>query len=373
MEPGEWIEQTMPVWRRLVEPVAVHIADAMEGALSFGSTEEAAGLPGMAGMEKMLRPMLRTSGASMFGLQLGQGLGHPATEVVGATDIGLPLSEPGTARCRPTSRPSERAWNSRAKMSLSIWPCGSALGNDSSPRLAGCDRRCWLWSSSTRVASRSTPRRWSRPSAARCQQLEDLTSSLEGGLFEPQKTPEQLATLERLETMLALVEGWVDEVVTQATARMPSAAALAELCAGLVPPEVRPRRRSPRWWDLSCGRAGCVMLQTCGRRCATPAGWMVGTPSGRIPTSCPHQPILTIHWALSPARPAPRARRPGTSTLPSRSCSRARAPKATRIRAADPATGGLELSCRRTLETWSAPSAEQDQLRRHYLDHLATG
>ena len=91
---AEWIEQTMPVWRRLVEPVAVHIAGAMEGALSFGSTEEAAGLPGMAGMEKMLRPMLRTSGASMFGLQLGQGLGHLATEVVGATDIGL-LGEPG--------------------------------------------------------------------------------------------------------------------------------------------------------------------------------------------------------------------------------------------------------------------------------------
>ena len=33
---AEWIEQTMPVWRRLVEPVALHIADAMEGALNFG-------------------------------------------------------------------------------------------------------------------------------------------------------------------------------------------------------------------------------------------------------------------------------------------------------------------------------------------------
>ena len=71
--------------------------------------------------------------------------------------------------------------------------------------------------------------------------------------------------------MLALVEGWVDEVVTQATAQwMPSAVALAELCAGLVPPEVR-GGRSPRWWDLSCGRAGCVMLQTC-RGGAAPAG-----------------------------------------------------------------------------------------------------
>jgi hypothetical protein len=53
---ADWIEQTMPVWRRLVEPVALHIADAMEGALNFGGGEESASLPGMAGMEQMLRP-----------------------------------------------------------------------------------------------------------------------------------------------------------------------------------------------------------------------------------------------------------------------------------------------------------------------------
>ena len=41
--------------------------------------------------------------------------------------------------------------------------------------------------------------------------------------------------------------------------------------------------------------------------------------------------------------------------------------------AAEPATEGLELSCRRTLQTWSAPNPEQDQLRRQYLDHLAKG
>ena len=65
------------------------------------------------------------------------------------------------------------------------------------------------------------------------------------------------ATLERLETMLALVEGWVDEVVSQATAEwMPAAIALAEVVrraratggpaeetfATLVGLELRPRR-----------------------------------------------------------------------------------------------------------------------------------
>ncbi len=100
---AEWIENTMPVWQRLVEPVAAHIADAMEGALSPGDGEESNAIPGMAGMEQMLRPMLRTSGASMFGLQLGQGLGRLSTEVVGATDIGLPLSEPGHVALLPTN------------------------------------------------------------------------------------------------------------------------------------------------------------------------------------------------------------------------------------------------------------------------------
>jgi putative hydrolase len=91
---------------------------------------------------------------------------------------------------------------------------------------------------------------------------------LEGGLFEPQKTPAQQAALERLETALALVEGWVDEVVGQATdGRMPSASKLQEAVrrrraaggpaestfAALVGLELRPRRlrdASTLWGSL---------------------------------------------------------------------------------------------------------------------------
>ena len=76
-------------------------------------------------------------------------------------------------------------------------------------------------------------------------------------MFELDQTPEQQAALQRLEVTLALVEGWVDEVVGQATAeRMPSAARLQEAVrrrrasggpaeqtfASLVGLELRPRR-----------------------------------------------------------------------------------------------------------------------------------
>jgi putative hydrolase len=95
-----------------------------------------------------------------------------------------------------------------------------------------------------------------------------IQEALEGGLFEPQKTPAQEAALTRLETTLALVEGWVDEVVSQATAeRMPSAGKLQEAVrrrraaggpaeqtfAALVGLELRPRRlrdASTLWGSL---------------------------------------------------------------------------------------------------------------------------
>ncbi len=256
---AEWIEQTMPVWRRLVEPVALHIADAMEGALNFGGAEEATGLPGMAGMEQMLRPMLRTSGASMFGLQLGQGLGQLATEVVGATDIGLPLSEPGHVALLPTNI---KAFGDGLEQSSSDVTLYLALRECARQRLfasAGWLRAQMLtlveqYASGITIDTSALEQAVGQLDPSN---LEELSSSLEGGLFEPQKTPEQLATLGRLETMLALVEGWVDDVVTQATVElMPSAPALAEAVrraratggpaeetfATLVGLELRPRR-----------------------------------------------------------------------------------------------------------------------------------
>lgn len=85
---------------------------------------------------------------------------------------------------------------------------------------------------------------------------EALRVALQGNLFTPAPTPAQRAALGRLETLLALAEGWVDHVTDRATARrLPSSAALGETIrrrrvggaaqktfAGLVGLELRPRR-----------------------------------------------------------------------------------------------------------------------------------
>ncbi|HZE49152.1 MAG TPA: zinc-dependent metalloprotease, partial [Jatrophihabitantaceae bacterium] len=98
---------------------------------------------------------------------------------------------------------------------------------------------------------------------------ESLQNALAGGLFEPQETPEQQVALRRLETLLALIEGWVDAVVYAAAGeRMPGAAALRETsrrrrAAGgpaeqtfstLVGLELRPRRlreAAALWWAVT--------------------------------------------------------------------------------------------------------------------------
>jgi putative hydrolase len=86
---------------------------------------------------------------------------------------------------------------------------------------------------------------------------ESMQEAMAGGLFQPEDTPEQKAALARLETALALVEGWVDAVVHAAAApHLPHAAALRETLrrrratggpaeqtfATLVGLELRPRR-----------------------------------------------------------------------------------------------------------------------------------
>jgi len=85
-------------------------------------------------------------------------------------------------------------------------------------------------------------------------QMEQLLSQ---GMFEPKATPEQTAALERLETMLALIEGWVQTVVSDALGdRIPGTSALSETLrrrratggpaeqtfATLVGLELRPRK-----------------------------------------------------------------------------------------------------------------------------------
>jgi putative hydrolase len=92
---AEWLDGTLPAWKKLIEPLATHVVGAMEKALP----EQ----PGPMGAQ--LTGVLTQVGGMMFGAQVGQGLGQLATEVFGSTDTGLPLGPDG----RPVLLPANVA------------------------------------------------------------------------------------------------------------------------------------------------------------------------------------------------------------------------------------------------------------------------
>ncbi|MFD3324196.1 zinc-dependent metalloprotease [Streptomyces sp. NPDC058701] len=261
---AEWVEATLPVWKELVDPVAERVGAAMGGVLP----EE------MQAMAGPLLGMMRSMGGAMFGQQIGQAVGTLAGEVVGSTDIGLPLGPSGRVALLP----------------LNIEGFGKDLG------VASDEVRLYLalreaaharlfahvpWLRSHLFGAVEAYARGIKVDTSKLEDVvghldpsnpEQLQEALQGGMFQPQDTPEQKASLARLETALALVEGWVDAVVHEAAKpRLGSADAMRETMrrrrasggpaeqtfATLIGLELRPRRlrdASRLWASLTDAR-----------------------------------------------------------------------------------------------------------------------
>ena len=243
---ADWIENTSDTWRTLIEPIATHVVTAMGDALPADAKAMAGPLIGM----------LTQVGGAMFGQQIGQALAGLAGEVVSSTDIGLPLGPEKVAAVLPTNvtafgeglehRPAD------VLLYVTLRECAHHRLFQHAPWLRGAlVNAIEEFGRGTRLDMSGIESKLAGLDPS------DLTSALEGGLFEPERTPEQQLAVDRLETLLAFIEGWVDEVVDQATRdTMPAAASLAEAMrrrrasggpaeqtfASLVGLELRPRR-----------------------------------------------------------------------------------------------------------------------------------
>src|SRR4051794_7580831 len=251
---AEWVEGTWPVWQQLVEPVAESVAAAMSAAVAGQTPPELAGLPMMGQADKMMRQV----GGSVFGLQVGQAVAGLAGEVVSGTDIGLPLVGDGALALLPANvaafgdgldvpadevrlYPALRG-GARSRLFAHVPWLGPYLLGAVEEYARGISIDAGLIEQAVREADPTDPA--------------SMQQALSSGLFEPHDTPAQQAALQRLETALALVEGWVDVVVASAAAPLPHADGLRETVrrrrasggpaeatfAALVGLQLRPRR-----------------------------------------------------------------------------------------------------------------------------------
>jgi putative hydrolase len=246
---AEWVEATLPAWRQLVDPVAERVGSAMGNVLP----EE------MQAMAGPLLGMMRSMGGAMFGTQIGQALGTLGAEVVGSNDVGLPLAPVGKAALLPANVTAFGDGLGVPQEEVRLY---LALREAAHQRLFA--HVPWL-----RAHLFGAVEGYARGIMVDTVKLEEavgqldpsnpeaLQEALQQGMFQPEDTPEQKAALARLETALALVEGWVDAVVHAAAApHLPSAAALRETLrrrratggpaeqtfATLLGLELRPRR-----------------------------------------------------------------------------------------------------------------------------------
>ncbi|WP_299166049.1 zinc-dependent metalloprotease [uncultured Arthrobacter sp.] len=248
---AEWVEATMATWKRLTEPVATSIALALSNAITEQMPEEMKTMMGGA------TSMLQNMGGAMFGMQLGQAVGALSRDVVSSTDIGIPL-----------------AANNMALLPANVAAFGQGLD------ISEYDVRLFLavreaahvrlftqvpWLTGHLLGAIESYARGIHIDMSKIEDVardidpsnpESLQSALSEGVFMPERTPAQETALARLETTLALVEGWVDELTAAATANLESSVALREMVrrrratggpaenafASLVGLELRPRR-----------------------------------------------------------------------------------------------------------------------------------
>ena len=270
---AEWIEQTLPVWKQLVEPVAERMTGAMSGLLPTDPDSPLGGALGAAGGS--LSGVLRQMGGSLFGHQVGTALAQLATEVLGSSDIGLPLGPDGKAVLLPAN---VAAFSAGLEIPIADVRLYLALREAAYHRLFAHVP----WLKAHVLGAVEAYARGIKVDEGRIEEMmraaqtpegmADLQSVFEGGLvFTAPDSPEQLAALARLETILALTEGWVDVVVSAAATSLPSAPALRETIrrrrgsggpaeqtfSALVGLELRPRRlrdASRLWASLADAR-----------------------------------------------------------------------------------------------------------------------
>src|SRR5215469_12005455 len=264
---SEWLEATFPVWAKLCDPIAAKGVEAMSGMFNADPAQLGAEVPeemrqalGALGGPGGLGAMMRQLGGAMIGSQTGTAVGELAREVIGSADIGLPLGPEGTAALLPAGVAEFGRGLSVDAGEVRLF---LALREAAHHRLFAHVPwlRAHLLGAVEQYASGISG------DMARLQEAipevditnpEALREALSGeGLFRPEDTPAQKAALTRLETALALVEGWVATVVSAAARdRLTHADALAEAIrrrratggpaertfATLVGLELRPRR-----------------------------------------------------------------------------------------------------------------------------------
>ena len=244
----DWVDETLPGWQATMEPLATGLASAISGLLdqAVAGQGENLGVEGgadaLAGSMGAIAGLLRSFIGSMIATQLGQAIGAISSNATGAHDVALPLLDPA----RPILIPENiEKWSADLEIPKTEVYLFHALREAAIARLFA--HNPWLvsymrsaivdYGRGIRIDMEAIQRQAEEamqnfdPSQINPESGENsFNIALNNGIFTPEETPEQRAALSKLETALALVDGWADEVTTLAAGdRLPTISQLREM------------------------------------------------------------------------------------------------------------------------------------------------
>lgn len=220
-----WVVDSLGLFKDLATPVANRMSEALTENFQENLPEEFSGFMSQAS------GIMKSAGSVMFAMQMGQALGRLSEEVLSAGDIGLPIfKEPRPAfvaqnlaeLVESLEEESDQVYFYFVVRELAharLFKQSKWLREYTVNLITAYAREISI--DNTRIVEMSEnfdP-----------NEIGNIQKAFESGALIAPRTPAQTIALERIETVLALIEGWVDCVTQAATVRLPRSAAIAEL------------------------------------------------------------------------------------------------------------------------------------------------
>jgi len=228
----DWLDSSVTNWAKMIEPLADGMANALTNVLKQTPLE-----PDMEQGMAAVAPIMRAFMGSLIANQLGTSIGQLAVSITGANDVAIPLFGSNEARLLPEN---VSKWAQGLDIPIDEVRIFLAVREAAASRLFS--QSPWLskyiqdaitaYGAGIKIDIDSIQEQAER--ALETGELdinnpESISVAISAGLFKPEQSPSQDAALEKLEMILALIEGWIDYVSTKAIGeRLPSYPALSE-------------------------------------------------------------------------------------------------------------------------------------------------
>ncbi len=243
----DWVDTTLHGWQATMEPLATGLASAISGLLDQAMAAQGAEAPegegeALANSMGAIAGLLRSFIGSLIATQLGQAIGSISATATGAHDVALPLLDPA----RPILIPENiEKWSTDLEIPKSEVYLFHALREAAiarlfahNPWIVGYIRSAIVeYGRGIHIDMEAIQRQaFDAMQNFDPSQIDptagenSFTIALNNGIFTPEETPQQRAALSKLETALALVDGWADDVTNQASGeRLPAISQLREM------------------------------------------------------------------------------------------------------------------------------------------------